>query len=210
MDGLAGLLVQGGPVIWVLLAMSLGTGALIVVRALVLRGSLSGAATRAEALRHWSSGDRAAARAVLAAGRSPADRMLAHAMDTLARGVARGAVESDLLWRGNAELARLGRHLRVLDLVAMTGPLLGLLGTVLGMIVAFQTLALAEGAANAGMLAGGIWQALLTTAAGLLVAIPAAVASSLFSARIEAVAQEIEAAVGALLAIEDARANPGP
>jgi biopolymer transport protein ExbB len=135
--------------------------------------------------------------------------MLAHAMDSLARGVPRGAVESDLVWRGNAELARLGRHLRVLDLVAMTGPLLGLLGTVLGMIVAFQTLALAEGAANAGMLAGGIWQALLTTAAGLLVAIPAAVASSLFGARIEAVAQDIESAVGRLFAIEEARAAPG-
>jgi biopolymer transport protein ExbB len=209
MGGIAGMLVQGGPVIWVLLAMSLGSGALIVVRGLVLRGSLSGGAARAAALETWAAGDRAGARAALAGGRSPADRMLAHAMDSLARGVPRGAVESDLVWRGNAELARLGRHLRVLDLVAMTGPLLGLLGTVLGMIVAFQTLALAEGAANAGMLAGGIWQALLTTAAGLLVAIPAAVAASLFGARIEAVAQDIESAVGRLFAIEEARAAPG-
>ncbi len=209
MDRVAGLLVQGGPVIWLLLVMSLGTGALIVVRALVLRGSLSGATARAAALDRWTAGDRAGARTALGAGHSPADRMLAHAMDRLAQGMPRGAVESDLVWRGNAELARLGRHLRVLDLVAMTGPLLGLLGTVLGMIVAFQTLALAEGAANAGMLAGGIWQALLTTAAGLLVAIPAAVASSLFGARIEAVAQDIEAAVGALLAIEQGRTTPG-
>lgn len=209
MGAVAGMLVQGGPVIWVLLAMSLGSGALIVVRALVLRGSLSGAAVRSAALERWAGGDRAGARAALAAGQAPADRMLAHAMDSLAGGVPRGAVESDLVWRGNAELARLGRHLRVLDLVAMTGPLLGLLGTVLGMIVAFQTLALAEGAANAGMLAGGIWQALLTTAAGLLVAIPAAVASSLFGARIEAVAQDIESAVGRLFAIEQARTPPG-
>jgi len=204
------MLVQGGPVIWVLLAMSLGSVALIVVRGLVLRGSLSGGSSRAAALDTWAAGNRAEARAALMSGRSPADRMLAHAMDALGRGVPRAAVESDLVWRGNAELARLGRHLRVLDLVAMTGPLLGLLGTVLGMIVAFQTLALAEGAANAGMLAGGIWQALLTTAAGLLVAIPAAVASSLFAARIEAVAQDIESAVGQLFAIEEGRAGPAP
>lgn len=210
MAGVTGLLMQGGPVIWVLLVMSLGSVALIVARGLALRGSLSGAAARGAALELWAAGDGAGALAALAPGRSPADRMLQHGMTALAQGTPRGAVESDLVWRGNAELARLGRHLRVLDLVAMTGPLLGLLGTVLGMIVAFQTLALAEGAANAGMLAGGIWQALLTTAAGLLVAIPAAVASALYGARVEAVAQEIEAAAGRLFAIEEARAAARP
>lgn len=208
MDGIGSMLMQGGPVIWVLLAMSLASVALIGARALALRGSLSGAAERAAALERWSAGDAEGALGALAAGRSPADRLLHHAMAALARGTPRSALESDLQWRGNAEVARLGRHLRLLDLVAMTGPLLGLLGTVLGMIVAFQTLALAEGAANAGMLAGGIWQALLTTAAGLLVAIPAAVASALFGARVEAVAQEIEATLGRLLAIEDARTAP--
>lgn len=202
------MLMQGGPVIWVLLAMSLASVALIGARALALRGTLSGAAGRAAALERWSAGDAQGALAALDAGRSPADRLLHHAMTALVRGTPRSALDSDLQWRGNAEVARLGRHLRVLDLVAMTGPLLGLLGTVLGMIVAFQTLALAEGAANAGMLAGGIWQALLTTAAGLLVAIPAAVASALFGARVEAVAQEIEATLGRLLAIEDARTAP--
>lgn len=203
------MLVQGGPVIWLLLAMSVGSVALICLRALALRGSLAGAAAQDAALDRWAAGDRDGAEAALAAVHSPAGRLLAHGMAALRRGVPRMAVETDLAWRGNAELARLGRHLRVLDLVAMTGPLLGLLGTVLGMIVAFQTLALAEGTANAGMLAGGIWQALLTTAAGLLVAIPAAVASSLFGARVEAVAQSIEGAAGRLFAIEDARAPTG-
>jgi len=209
MAGVTGLLMQGGPVIWLLLVMSVGSGALIVARGLALRGSLAGAAGRETALERWAAGDAPGAIAALGA-RSPADRMLHHGMTALAGGTPRTAVESDLVWRGNAELARLGRHLRVLDLVAMTGPLLGLLGTVLGMIVAFQTLALAEGAANAGMLAGGIWQALLTTAAGLLVAIPAAVASALYGARVEAVAQEIEAAAGRLFAIEEARAAARP
>jgi biopolymer transport protein ExbB len=85
----------------------------------------------------------------------------------------------------------------------MVSPLLGLLGTVLGMIQSFQELEMAQGAANASVLAGGIWQALLTTAAGLLVAIPAAVAAGLFSARIDNAAQSIESAVGRLLLIEN-------
>ena len=54
----------------------------------------------------------------------------------------------------------------------MIAPLLGLLGTVLGMVQSFQDLSLAQGSANASVLAGGIWLALLTTAAGLVVAIP--------------------------------------
>ncbi len=63
----------------------------------------------------------------------------------------------------------------------------------------------AEGSANASLLAAGIWQALLTTAAGLLVAIPAAVAAALLNARVERVAQQIETNVGRLFAAEDSR-----
>jgi biopolymer transport protein ExbB len=83
--------------------------------------------------------------------------------------------------------------------------LLGLLGTVLGMIQSFQELELAQGAANASVLAGGIWQALLTTAAGLLVAIPAAIAAGLFASRIERAAQTIESAVGRLMLADASR-----
>ena len=97
----------------------------------------------------------------------------------------------------------------MLEITAMVSPLLGLLGTVLGMIQSFQELELAEGAANASLLAGGIWQALLTTAAGLVVAIPAAIASGLFSARIERVAQSVENAVGRLMLAEEAAQDPG-
>jgi biopolymer transport protein ExbB len=90
--------------------------------------------------------------------------------------------------------------------VAVIGPLVGLLGTVTGMIQSFQDLAAAEGAANASVLADGIWEALLTTAAGLVVAIPAAVAATLFNVRIEKATQKIELAVGELIVIEHGRA----
>ncbi|MCP4721167.1 MAG: MotA/TolQ/ExbB proton channel family protein [Desulfobacteraceae bacterium] len=65
-----------------------------------------------------------------------------------------------------------GRRLDFLSLVATIAPLLGLLGTVVGMVQAFSRLAGAHGAIDISLLADGIWHALLTTAAGLVVAIP--------------------------------------
>ncbi|WP_346348176.1 MULTISPECIES: MotA/TolQ/ExbB proton channel family protein [unclassified Sulfitobacter] len=76
------------------------------------------------------------------------------------------------------ELAVLRGGLRPLELIATIAPLIGLLGTVLGMIEAFQALETSGGQADPSALAGGIWEALLTTAAGM--AIPAAVALSWF------------------------------
>lgn len=68
----------------------------------------------------------------------------------------------------------------MLELVATIAPLLGLLGTVLGMIAAFQVLQGSGNQADPADLAGGIWVALLTTAAGMAVAIPAGIALSWF------------------------------
>lgn len=72
------------------------------------------------------------------------------------------------------ELDGLERGLPLLSLIATVSPLLGLLGTVLGMIEAFQQLEAAGDRVDPAILSGGIWEALLTTAAGLSVAIPAA------------------------------------
>jgi len=124
-------------------------------------------------------------------------------MKALTKGFKGPRLESELVRRGNEELATMNNLIRVLELIAMISPLLGLLGTVLGMIQSFQELEMAEGAANASVLAGGIWQALLTTAVGLLVAIPAAVGASLLGGRIESSAQMIESAVGELLLIDE-------
>ena len=67
--------------------------------------------------------------------------------------------------------------LRWLTLIAVISPLLGLFGTVLGMIVAFQDISAHQGPVHPALLAGGIWQAMLTTAAGLAIALPALVAA---------------------------------
>ncbi|MES2967703.1 MAG: MotA/TolQ/ExbB proton channel family protein [Pseudomonadota bacterium] len=203
MDSLLDTAISGGPIVGVLILLSLLSLTVIGMKIIQLRGVLSGAASRRAAFDLWGKGDRRGAMAALQGGTSPADRLLSLAMAGLTAGRRRPSLEADLEWRGNAEIATLGRHIRLLELIAMISPLLGLLGTVLGMIQSFQELAAAEGAANASVLAAGIWEALLTTAAGLLVAIPAAVAATLLGGRVEAAAQTIEAAAGQLFAIED-------
>ncbi len=69
---------------------------------------------------------------------------------------------------------------RTLRIIAVISPMVGLLGTVLGMISAFKTIAGSEQAVNPAMLADGLWVAMLTTAYGLLIALPALFAAHLF------------------------------
>ena len=89
--------------------------------------------------------------------------------------------------------------LRLLDTIAQIAPLLGLFGTVLGMIDAFRTLQEAGNSADPSVLAGGIWVALMTTAAGLVVAIPASLAVSWFDSRLDAHRRAANEAVEAVL-----------
>ncbi|MGD8400396.1 MAG: MotA/TolQ/ExbB proton channel family protein [Bacillota bacterium] len=96
------------------------------------------------------------------------------------------AERDDILARvGSAELRRLTGHLRGLGIVAHISPLLGLLGTVTGMMAAFMKIQELGGEVDAAMLAGGIWEALITTAAWLTVAIPTMVFYHYFEGKID-------------------------
>lgn len=87
---------------------------------------------------------------------------------------------------GSLELARLERHLPLLAFLAQIAPLLGLLGTVVGMVELFMSLqGSTHGNLAIGDLAGGIWKALLTTAAGLCVAVPILAAHAFLAGRID-------------------------
>ncbi|MBY6067866.1 MotA/TolQ/ExbB proton channel family protein [Leisingera aquaemixtae] len=205
MSGTWDMLGTGGPVIALLALMSLLSVTVIAVKLIQLWPVRSGQDAREQALTLWKDGDRKQAQDSIAGGRSPADRVMGYAMQALQEGLRGPLLQDELQRRGNEEVNRMNSFIRLLELIAMVSPLLGLLGTVLGMIQSFQELELAQGAANASVLAGGIWQALLTTAAGLLVAIPAAVAAGLFAARIDAAAQTIESAAGRLLLIDGSR-----
>lgn len=130
---------------------------------------------------------------------TPVGRLLTRAAELLPRNPPADRLETDLEKIGNEELHGMGRGLRTLELIGMISPLLGLLGTVLGMIQSFRSLELAQGAANASILAGGIWQALLTTAAGLVVAIPALVGAAILQSRVERGALEMERAISRIV-----------
>ena len=181
-----------GPLLLLLALLSVLSVAAIVARLIALRGVAAGGDRRAEAFAAWEEGRGAEAEAALSGGAAPADRVARRALELLGRGAGPAGLEAELTGLGNEEAAAMGRGLRLLELVGMIAPLLGLLGTVLGMIQSFRSLELAAGSANASILAGGIWQALLTTAAGLVVAIPALVGATVLAARVEAGTLQIE------------------
>jgi biopolymer transport protein ExbB len=92
---------------------------------------------------------------------------------------------------GRREVKRLERYMVVLETAAASGPLMGLLGTVIGMIQVFSVISV-SGVGQAGMLSGGIAQALITTVFGLIVAVPALIVFNFLDARIEGMVMRID------------------
>jgi len=107
-------------------------------------------------------------------------------------GLARPEIKEAIEDAGLREVSRLESRLGILATVAHISPLLGLLGTVLGMIRTFRTIENLDGLVNPSNLAGGIWEALLTTAFGLIVAIAAFVAYNFLVSRVEKMVGQME------------------
>src|SRR5690625_4598137 len=119
----------------------------------------------------------------------PVGRVLGKALARIPYG--RPAVEAAFQEGLIEEEQNLSRGLRPLSTIAQLGPLLGLLGTVTGMIIAFGELANLN-IGNPEALAGGIGQALVTTAAGLILAIPALIGHNYLASRVDKMLTEIE------------------
>ncbi|NQS90433.1 MotA/TolQ/ExbB proton channel family protein [Patescibacteria group bacterium] len=100
---------------------------------------------------------------------------------------------------GSKVIRQLDKNLRALTIIGNTTPLLGLLGTVTGMIRAFMKIQELGGRVEPSVLAGGIWEALITTAFGLSVAIPTLVAYHYFEARVDNMASEMKDVASELL-----------
>lgn len=109
---------------------------------------------------------------------------------------------------GTKEVRNLEKHLRGLAIIGNIAPLLGLLGTVTGMIGAFMKIEELGGRVDANALAGGIWEALLTTAAGLSVGIPTLVAYHYFEGRIDNIAAQMKEVASELLEFLGAKGKP--
>ena len=116
----------------------------------------------------------------------------------LHRGCAHTILRERVEETGRREAAALERYLPILGTVASVAPLLGLLGTVGGMIVTFQVIE-AQGVQDVSDLAGGISQALITTFAGLCVGIPALVGNRYLLARVDGYLLELEACASAVM-----------
>lgn len=122
---------------------------------------------------------------------SPLARIAQAGVEQMGRPI--GAIEKHMASAGEHEVYDLRKRLRVLSVITAAAPLLGLVGTIFGMIKAFQTVALSgEALGKTELLAKGIYEAMITTAAGLLVAIPSLIVYHIIAGRIERLVREID------------------
>lgn len=194
LEGLRRIADLGGPVVMILLAVSVVTLATVLYK-LWQFFAVGVGRHRAlkEAVAAWERGDRSAARHALGRSRSYLAPVVEMAFAAGPQDAKRLEAESEVCF------ARLEGGFRLLDSVAQLAPLLGLFGTVLGMIDAFQSLQEAGAQVDPSLLAGGIWVALLTTAAGLAVAMPTAMVLSWFEGRMDAERVTAERAIATIL-----------
>jgi biopolymer transport protein ExbB len=122
------------------------------------------------------SGDEAAACKLAANSRSPMGKILVQALEVKDKD--RETLETVIVHATDEQVRSLSSYLQALATIGNIAPLLGLLGTVIGMIKAFMVIQEMGGKVNAAVLAGGIWEAMLTTALGLSVALPTILAHS--------------------------------
>ncbi|PIP73088.1 MAG: biopolymer transporter ExbB [Nitrospinae bacterium CG22_combo_CG10-13_8_21_14_all_47_10] len=117
---------------------------------------------------------------------NPLGRIIEAGLDE--KDIPRWKLEEKLTLAGQEEINSLEKNIRGLEVIATISPLMGLLGTVIGMVQAFNKVAEFEGQVDPSLLAGGIWEALLTTAAGLSVAIPTVIMLHYFDRKKEKLA----------------------
>jgi len=197
----AALLAAGGPVVAILAAMSVGALAVVLAKLVQFAGAgLSDRAGPRAVIALYREGRVADAHARAERSRHPAAALLALAIEGQARAVPEPRIREECLRRGAETVETLRGWLRPLEVTAALAPLLGLLGTVLGMIDAFAALEAAGSRVDPSVLSRGIWEALLTTAVGLSVAIPAVAAVNWFERRVERLEHEIDGALAGLFA----------
>ncbi len=168
---------KGGLLMWPILLCSVIALAIMIRKALVFNASL-----RAVSL-------------------SPKQAFAVHPelLSPVLEAVEQGEGEKEVTAIGTRTVRDLESGLGTLSLITAICPLLGLTGTVIGMIQAFQVIAAAGTSVNPGMLASGIWEALITTAAGLLVAIPVHVAHHYLDARLSEIIYNFQELAAGLL-----------
>jgi biopolymer transport protein ExbB len=198
---------KGGPVMWPLLALSVLGVTVIFWRWWALRQSTSGLQPFMKELRgKLVTKDVPGAIAVCERHKGPVASIVKAGL--LRYGRPKDEVEMALQDASAHELANLERGLPILATVAMIAPLLGFLGTVTGMINSFEALA-SVGLNNPAAVAKGISEALITTAAGLAIAIPVQMAYNYFVTNVNSVVRTMESAAHVVLEALGEGGEPG-
>lgn len=126
---------------------------------------------------------------------NPMMHLLVNTMSACQSGTNIAAVRETAVRDAQNSLEPFEAPLKIIEVIAALAPLLGLLGTVMGMMEAFSAMAATEGRANASQLSGGIYEALATTAAGLVVAIPFAALAAWIEFRLRRIHKTINSAL---------------
>jgi biopolymer transport protein ExbB len=184
------MLRQGGWIMFPLGLCSLIAVAVILERTIALRRHRVINARLLKIIREYR-GEESAESALIACQRAPGALSEVFAEIIRARDLDHVQATENMHAAGRSQMGELERGLTVLEIIAGISPLLGLLGTVLGMVTVFNAIT-AQGLGNPQVLSDGISKALITTVAGLSVAIPALAAHSLFSKRVDSLSSEIQ------------------
>ncbi|SFM57462.1 MotA/TolQ/ExbB proton channel family protein [Marinobacter pelagius] len=207
---IAQLIDMGGPVMVVLLVLAaLG---LVTFFYLMLSGTLYAPRLNRhlkQTLRHWQANPGAVDPEHLRSQARFRDRMnpllhlVADTIDACKKRVDGQQIRETAARDAQHALEPFEAPLKIIEVIAALAPLLGLLGTVMGMMEAFSAMAATEGRANAAQLSGGIYEALTTTAAGLVVAIPFAALAAWIEFRLRRIHKTINSTLVSILSVAD-------
>lgn len=197
MQGLVEYFQKGGPMMWPLLILAIVGLAIVFERLITLfvrAGNPSKIAEKVIELFETEGMEDAVE--YLRRNPNPVAKVILYGLERVEKG--RMVVEEAMAQKAASELAFLDRGMVYLTAIATLAPILGFLGTVTGMIRAFQAIAVA-GEVEPSLVAAGISEALITTATGLIIAAPVAFFYAVFSSRINAFLRNMEEATNGLI-----------
>lgn len=193
------LIDKGGLISWILIGLSVITLGLIIFKILHFFSSqINQTRLIQKAIKHLADDQSEISVNILKKSKNPTAKTMLFAINKI-ESVGIDKAESAIHEYGNLALAHLRRLIPWLDTIAHIAPLLGLLGTVIGMIKAFKELETAGAQVDVTMLAGGIWEALITTALGLIIAMFAVIAVNAFESQIEKTRETMSIAISKIL-----------
>jgi biopolymer transport protein ExbB len=197
----------GGPVVWILLLLSLVAASIGMLKVWQFwRNRSVGGACPDRALAEWQQGSISQLKLMVNGQRNPRARLIAHIVKVWSDGgLTPDQLRNEALRYARELIAETASYLRPLEVIATLAPLLGLFGTVIGMIDAFKAMEMAGAQVNPSVLSGGIWVALLTTAVGLAVAMPATVMHSWLDRYVEKQASQLQSDFEYMLTIDAQR-----